>query len=97
MTAQEFFGTSYKPTNFRVSFYADSYQYRESKMFTIETASDFEDKKKLITSILKSDRHRAGINCSVETYWATFSEEIVVNGKITYKQDMFKERIRIKE
>ena len=71
--AEEIFGEM--PINVRVDFYCGSYQYRDSKFFTIESVDNFEDLRKTILSMLKSDKSNSS-PVITDTYWATFTPEL---------------------
>lgn len=81
--------------NFRVDFHAGSYIYRDSKFFSIESFSDFQDLQVLVASLLRSDKNQS---TPKETFWATFTPELQEADSEEYaytKYDLFKERVKV--
>ena len=83
----------------RVSFYCESYQYRDSMIFEVSKEggimTEFESVKRTVLSILESDALYSTVK---GTYWASFSFEEEVErygGKKIEFEELFDERIRV--
>ena len=84
--------------NIRVDFYAGSYQYADSKFFTISSVEDFNKTQKLIKSILEQSKNGSTKEAQKETFWATFTPELekIDSEEWEYaKYDLFNYRVSI--
>ncbi len=83
----------------RVSFYCDSYQYRDSIIFNVKSDTAFETFEAVKTTagtILREDKLNSRVS---GTYWATFSFEEQVEGYRGVEMrfnELFGERIEAK-
>ena len=86
----------YQKGKCRVSFYHESYQYRDSIEFNLDNEhylTSFEAIKLTGTTILNKDAQES---TPTGTYWMTFSFEETINGKPRFTEDP-EQRVRIKK
>ena len=63
------------PINLRVDFYCGSYQYADSRFFTADSLTSFEDIRKTVESLLWMAKKQSS-SLIDDTFWATFTPEL---------------------